>query len=302
MAENQADTVPLKLFWSPQRDEYFSVATESGERAANEAGYSFLRIQGYIYKREHPGTVPLKLFWSAQRQDNSSVATTDTEDWARRAGYTFTRVQGYIYPPYYGFCDLDLSGNSKYKGPSQLRYASNGAEIPWLDRGQHMDLSGAEKVNGCDVCTVSGTIYNGAYSCSCKTDDGYECREGTMSVSKAVDFILRALEVGVSIRLPQRHMRRACTVLYPLSQITDCDQVSSVGRHQQLVGRCHHYRTIYARPCRAIRPLSEWIYILASQNRGLRGPRGDSSKMGIHGLGKKYPRFSDHRRTANPWG
>ena len=39
----------LKLYWSASRGDNFSTATAIGERSAQEAGYSFARIEGYVF-------------------------------------------------------------------------------------------------------------------------------------------------------------------------------------------------------------------------------------------------------------
>lgn len=70
-----ADVVPLKLYWGAQREDNFSTATGYGEVAAQLAGYSSVRTEGFVFPTERPDTVPLKLFWSAQRGDNFTTAT-----------------------------------------------------------------------------------------------------------------------------------------------------------------------------------------------------------------------------------
>lgn len=89
-------TVPLKLFHSPVRRDYFTTGTAEGERTAIAAGYSLVGIEGYVFASSQPMTVPLKLFWSNARLDNYSTATPDGESSALRSGYAFGRVEGYI--------------------------------------------------------------------------------------------------------------------------------------------------------------------------------------------------------------
>jgi hypothetical protein len=41
-------TIPLKLFWNPAREDNFTTASSEGERDARDAGYVFVRDEGYI--------------------------------------------------------------------------------------------------------------------------------------------------------------------------------------------------------------------------------------------------------------
>jgi hypothetical protein len=92
-------TVPLKLFWSPERGDNFTTATAQGEKDALAAGYSFVRLEGYVFPTQQPGTVPLKLFWSPERGDNFTTATAQGEKDALAAHYSFVqRNEGYVFP------------------------------------------------------------------------------------------------------------------------------------------------------------------------------------------------------------
>ena len=42
-------TVPLLLYWSPERGDNFTTATVEGEQEAIQAGYLFIGIEGYVY-------------------------------------------------------------------------------------------------------------------------------------------------------------------------------------------------------------------------------------------------------------
>jgi hypothetical protein len=42
-------TVPLRLSWSDARGDNFSTATPQGANDAIAAGYSFIRVEGYVY-------------------------------------------------------------------------------------------------------------------------------------------------------------------------------------------------------------------------------------------------------------
>jgi hypothetical protein len=60
------------------------------------AGYTFVRIEGYVYSSPQGFTVPLKLFWNAATRDNFTTATAAGEHDALAAGYTFVRIEGNI--------------------------------------------------------------------------------------------------------------------------------------------------------------------------------------------------------------
>jgi hypothetical protein len=89
---------PLKLFWNAARGDNFTTATPEGESAARAAGYTFVRIEGYIYPIQQPGTVPLKLYYNNARGDNYTTASAKGEQAAKAASYGYARVEGYIYP------------------------------------------------------------------------------------------------------------------------------------------------------------------------------------------------------------
>ena len=53
-------TAPLKSYWHDGRIDYFGTATEQGQKAALTAfGYSFVRLEGYVFPTQQPGTVAL---------------------------------------------------------------------------------------------------------------------------------------------------------------------------------------------------------------------------------------------------
>jgi hypothetical protein len=90
-------TVPLKLFWSAQREDNFSTPTAVGEQDALAAGYQFASIEGYVFSNQEPGTVPLKLYLNAERDDYFTTATAEGERDALGSGYQFARIEGYVF-------------------------------------------------------------------------------------------------------------------------------------------------------------------------------------------------------------
>ncbi|MBI4910608.1 MAG: hypothetical protein HY820_43750 [Acidobacteria bacterium] len=99
--------VPLRLFYSDWRGDNFSTATSKGMQDAINAGYRFVRIEGYVFPNYQNGAVPLKLYWG--RSDNFTTATPAGEQDALAVGYTLARVEAYLYPnPQLGTVPLNL--------------------------------------------------------------------------------------------------------------------------------------------------------------------------------------------------
>jgi hypothetical protein len=87
----------LKLFYSPARGDNFTASTTQGELDAINAGYFYVRNEGYVYPSSQPNTVPLNLYWNPSRGDNFSAATPQGQQDALAAGYQFVRSEGYVY-------------------------------------------------------------------------------------------------------------------------------------------------------------------------------------------------------------
>ena len=91
-------TVPLYQFWSAQRGDNMATTsnlTGKSGASANTAGYTLVRIEGYVYPTEQKGTVAIRLYYNTQRHDNFTTATTEGANGAQRAGYTLVSVIGY---------------------------------------------------------------------------------------------------------------------------------------------------------------------------------------------------------------
>ena len=91
-------SIPLKLYYDPNREDNFSTATIQGEQDALGAGYYPVRVEGYLFPSSEPNVVPLKLYWNSARGDNFTTATGQGEQEALDAGYNFVRVEGYVSP------------------------------------------------------------------------------------------------------------------------------------------------------------------------------------------------------------
>ncbi len=90
--------VPIKLFWSDEYGDNFSTASNQGEQDAKNAGYRYIRSEGYVALDSAAGLVPLKLFWSDERNDNFTTATKVGEQDALNANYKFVRIEGWVKP------------------------------------------------------------------------------------------------------------------------------------------------------------------------------------------------------------
>jgi hypothetical protein len=92
--------IPLKLYYSEQRGDNFTTATDQGRRDAEAAGYKYVRDEGMIYSSQDDseGLVPLRLYYSEQRGDNFTTATDQGRRDAEAAGYKYVRDEGYITP------------------------------------------------------------------------------------------------------------------------------------------------------------------------------------------------------------
>jgi hypothetical protein len=95
---NAQNLVPLQQYWSAQRQDNFTTATDAGGKNAIAAGYGYVRNEACVFKTQQPGTVPLNLYWNAQRGDNFTAATNIGAQSATQAGYGFAGVEGYVYP------------------------------------------------------------------------------------------------------------------------------------------------------------------------------------------------------------
>lgn len=90
-------TTPLNLYYHLQTNDNFLTATAQGQKDALNAGYKFIRTEGYIFERQQPGTLALKTYWNPTLKDNWSVVEGN-ESLAETNGYRFIRVEGYVYP------------------------------------------------------------------------------------------------------------------------------------------------------------------------------------------------------------
>jgi M6 family metalloprotease-like protein len=97
----EPDTMPLYSWWNAARGDNFLTSDPfwRGQPGQRRDGYTFSRIEGYIYRTPLAGTVPLHTFWNRNRQDNYATADALYGSSRRPDGYVGPGVAGYILPP-----------------------------------------------------------------------------------------------------------------------------------------------------------------------------------------------------------
>ena len=189
-ADPNPGTVPLKLFYSDQRADYFTTATSEGESSASSAGYRLIGIEGYVYPTYQPLTAPLKLLWNAGRLDNFTTADINAEASALGSGYGIARVEGYLQPSatlISGACGLGTRWDEFEEGWTSVWTRRGGSSVfdaVWTSvSGQRatavmtVNVAGTQvtvqrEQPGYGVCTYNGTLaadgvtVSGDYTCS----------------------------------------------------------------------------------------------------------------------------------------
>lgn len=94
----QPGTVPLELYWSDDRTDNATIASEETKAELLASGYRKTASEGYIYSTEQPGTVPLKLFFNKDMNEYYSTTPQTGEKAALDEGFEFIRIEGYIMP------------------------------------------------------------------------------------------------------------------------------------------------------------------------------------------------------------
>ena len=92
-------TVPLYLFYSRERQDNFTAASEEGYRNAKDANYELIRIEGHVYPYDPTGRRPaLRLYYNQARGDNFTTASPEgiRSAEAPGSGYQFIRIEGYL--------------------------------------------------------------------------------------------------------------------------------------------------------------------------------------------------------------
>jgi hypothetical protein len=96
-------TVPLDLYWHAGRRDNLTTATDAGRRAAQAAGYGFVRREGWVYpsvsampSHLQQAVYTFDLYWHPGREDHLLTSSPDLASAARAAGYQFVRHEAYI--------------------------------------------------------------------------------------------------------------------------------------------------------------------------------------------------------------
>lgn len=91
--------IPLNLYFSPERQDYFTAATSTGIHSAGEARYAFKRVEGCILASADPSrpSVPLWLYYHDEWEDNFTGARPESEQAAFGSGYRAVREEGFVY-------------------------------------------------------------------------------------------------------------------------------------------------------------------------------------------------------------
>lgn len=97
-AGEQPGTVALDLYWSDERQDNATIASEESKAEALASGYRKTASEGYVYSTEQPGTVPLKLYFNPEINDYYTTTPQTGEKEAIGKGYKFVRIEGYIMP------------------------------------------------------------------------------------------------------------------------------------------------------------------------------------------------------------
>ncbi len=91
------DLKPLKLYWQRELQLAATIAGPEMEEKANELGYQFVSVEGYIFNAQVAEAVPLKLYWQPERKAVVALASAEAEQQARELGYRFVGIPGYLY-------------------------------------------------------------------------------------------------------------------------------------------------------------------------------------------------------------
>jgi len=94
----QPGAVALELYWSDERQDNATIASEETKAELLASGYRKTASEGYIYSTEQPGTVPLKLFFNKNMNEYYSTTPQTGEKAAMDEGFEFIRIEGYIMP------------------------------------------------------------------------------------------------------------------------------------------------------------------------------------------------------------
>lgn len=129
-------TIPLKLYSTAKRDEFFTLANAQSESEAISGGYTFVRTVGYIYPTPQANTVALRLQVRRSYPLPLDYRTTKGPNFPQ---YASSRVEGYV------FQSLPLERIVLFSSPG-------GDYRTDLDRRQPAGYASSGKVQYWDAC------------------------------------------------------------------------------------------------------------------------------------------------------
>lgn len=94
----QPGTVALDLYWSDDRQDNATIASEATKAELLDSGYRKTASEGFVYSSEQAGTVPLKLYFNKDMNEYYSTTPQTGEKAAVDEGFEFVRIEGYIFP------------------------------------------------------------------------------------------------------------------------------------------------------------------------------------------------------------
>jgi predicted acylesterase/phospholipase RssA len=99
MSRALPDLIPLELFWHDQRQDTALASSFDGRRRLFEAGYVWVRTEGYVLRHEASKVVPLRSYENDSLSDVlTAPAGSAKEREAYAAGYRFRGEEGFIWP------------------------------------------------------------------------------------------------------------------------------------------------------------------------------------------------------------
>jgi pimeloyl-ACP methyl ester carboxylesterase len=90
---------PLHLYWNADRGDNMTTASREGRNDAQQAGYRYVRVEGYgvATGRPDPALANLDLYWSWDRLDNFVTASDGGRRDAEDAGYVLVRTEARVF-------------------------------------------------------------------------------------------------------------------------------------------------------------------------------------------------------------
>jgi hypothetical protein len=124
-------TAPLYRYWNPTiRDHFYT--TNWAELGWGNYGWSYERIQGYVWSAQRPGTTALYRYWNPTIGDHFYTTNWAELGWGNY-GWSYERIQGYVWPTQ----QIGTVPLYRYWNPTvgDHFYTTNWAELGWGNHG-----------------------------------------------------------------------------------------------------------------------------------------------------------------------